>query len=35
MAEGKRSATSQAMYQFFGMFVTLMFASVGGSLGGE
>ncbi|XP_046539161.1 ammonium transporter Rh type B isoform X1 [Equus quagga] len=34
MAEGKRSATSQAMYQFFGMFVTLMFASVGGSLGG-
>lgn len=35
IAEGQRSATSQAMYQLFGMFVTLVFASVGGCLGGE
>ncbi|PNJ56761.1 RHBG isoform 1 [Pongo abelii] len=34
IAEGQRSATSQAMYQLFGLFVTLMFASVGGGLGG-
>lgn len=34
IAKGQRSATSQAMYQLFGMFVTLVFASVGGSLGG-
>ncbi|XP_076788797.1 ammonium transporter Rh type B isoform X2 [Arvicanthis niloticus] len=34
IAKGQRSATSQAMYQLFGMFVTLAFASVGGSLGG-
>lgn len=35
VAEGQRSARSQAMYQLFGLFVTLMFASVGGSLGGK
>lgn len=35
IAQGQRSATSQAVYQLFGMFVTLVFASVGGSLGGE
>lgn len=35
VATGQRSATSQAVYQLFGMFVTLVFASVGGSLGGE
>ncbi|KAL4674148.1 hypothetical protein H8959_018082 [Pygathrix nigripes] len=34
IAEGQRSATSQAMYQLFGLFVTLMFASVRGGLGG-
>ncbi|XP_011768121.2 TSSK6-activating co-chaperone protein isoform X1 [Macaca nemestrina] len=34
IAEGQRSATSQAMLQLFGLFVTLMFASVGGGLGG-
>ncbi|XP_059120766.1 ammonium transporter Rh type B [Peromyscus eremicus] len=34
VANGQRSATSQAVYQLFGMFVTLGFASVGGSLGG-
>lgn len=34
IAKGQRSATSQAVYQLFGMFVTLVFASVGGSLGG-
>lgn len=35
IAEGQRSATSQAMYQLFGLFVTLTFASVGGGVGGE
>ena len=35
IAEGQRSATSQAMHQLFGLFVTLTFASVGGGLGGE
>lgn len=35
IAEGQRSATSQAIYQLFGMFVTLVLAIVGGSLGGE
>ncbi|XP_028358696.1 ammonium transporter Rh type B isoform X1 [Phyllostomus discolor] len=34
IAEGQRSATSQAVYQLFGLFVTLTFASVGGGLGG-
>ncbi|XP_053460511.1 ammonium transporter Rh type B isoform X5 [Nycticebus coucang] len=34
IAEAQRSATSQAVHQLFGLFVTLMFASVGGSLGG-
>lgn len=34
IATGQRSATSQAVYQLFGMFVTLVSASVGGSLGG-
>ncbi|XP_008049733.1 ammonium transporter Rh type B, partial [Carlito syrichta] len=34
IANGQRSATSQAMHQLFGLFVTLMFASVGGGLGG-
>ncbi|XP_040608418.1 ammonium transporter Rh type B isoform X2 [Mesocricetus auratus] len=34
IAQGQRSATSQAVYQLFGMFVTLALASVGGSLGG-
>nr|NP_777148.1 ammonium transporter Rh type B [Bos taurus]AAK14649.1 Rh type B glycoprotein [Bos taurus] len=34
IAEGQRSATSQAMHQLFGLFVTLTFASVGGGLGG-
>ncbi|XP_049490751.1 ammonium transporter Rh type B [Panthera uncia] len=34
IAEGQRSATSQAMYQLFGLLVTLTFASVGGGLGG-
>ncbi|XP_003259499.2 ammonium transporter Rh type B isoform X1 [Nomascus leucogenys] len=34
IAEGQHSATSQAMHQLFGLFVTLMFASVGGGLGG-
>ncbi|XP_057401614.1 ammonium transporter Rh type B isoform X2 [Balaenoptera acutorostrata] len=34
LAKGQRSATSQAMHQLFGLFVTLIFASVGGSLGG-
>uniref|UniRef100_A0A8C9K2T8 Ammonium transporter Rh type B n=1 Tax=Panthera tigris altaica TaxID=74533 RepID=A0A8C9K2T8_PANTA len=33
VAEGQRSATSQAMYQLFGLLVTLTFASVGGGLG--
>ncbi|XP_026950995.1 ammonium transporter Rh type B isoform X1 [Sagmatias obliquidens] len=35
LAKGQRSATSQAMHQLFGLFVTLIFASVGGSLGGH
>lgn len=35
IAEGQRTATSQAIHQLFGLFVTLMFASVGGALGGE
>ncbi|XP_003475683.1 ammonium transporter Rh type B [Cavia porcellus] len=34
IAEGQRSATSQAVYQLFGLFVTLAFAFVGGSLVG-
>ncbi|KAM5200863.1 ammonium transporter Rh type B isoform 2-T3 [Hipposideros larvatus] len=34
IAEVRRSATSQAVYQLFGLFITLMFAIVGGSLGG-
>ncbi|XP_003795302.1 ammonium transporter Rh type B [Otolemur garnettii] len=34
VAEAQRSATSQAVHQLFGLFVTLMFAFVGGSLGG-
>ncbi|XP_017365498.1 ammonium transporter Rh type B isoform X1 [Cebus imitator] len=34
IAEGQRSATSQAVHQLFGLFVTLLFASVGGALGG-
>lgn len=34
IAKGQRTAMSQAMYQLFGLFVTLMFASVGGALGG-
>uniref|UniRef100_A0A667IEF2 Ammonium transporter Rh type B n=1 Tax=Lynx canadensis TaxID=61383 RepID=A0A667IEF2_LYNCA len=34
VAEGQRSATAQAMYQLFGLLVTLTFASVGGGLGG-
>nr|XP_035134943.2 ammonium transporter Rh type B [Callithrix jacchus] len=34
IAKGQRSATSQAMHQLFGLFVTLLFASVGGALGG-
>ncbi|XP_060258707.1 ammonium transporter Rh type B isoform X4 [Ovis aries] len=34
IAEGQRSATSQAMHQLFALFVTLTFASVGGGLGG-
>ncbi|KAI4590426.1 hypothetical protein MJG53_001475 [Ovis ammon polii x Ovis aries] len=33
IAEGQRSATSQAMHQLFALFVTLTFASVGGGLG--
>ncbi|XP_055995118.1 ammonium transporter Rh type B [Sorex fumeus] len=34
IAEGQRSATSQAVYQLFGLFVTLMFASVGALFAG-
>ncbi|XP_044532339.1 ammonium transporter Rh type B isoform X1 [Gracilinanus agilis] len=34
IAEGHRSATSQAVYQLFGLFVTLVFASFGGGIGG-
>ncbi|KAG8520017.1 Ammonium transporter Rh type B [Galemys pyrenaicus] len=34
IAKGERSAKSQAVYQLFGLFVTLMFASVGGGVGG-
>ncbi|XP_043857963.1 ammonium transporter Rh type B isoform X4 [Dromiciops gliroides] len=34
IAEGHRSATSQAVYQLFGLFVTLMLASLGGGIGG-
>ncbi|XP_006775787.1 PREDICTED: ammonium transporter Rh type B [Myotis davidii] len=34
IAGGRRSATAQAMYQLFGLFVTLTVASVGGSVGG-
>ncbi|XP_027466626.2 ammonium transporter Rh type B isoform X2 [Zalophus californianus] len=34
VAVGQRTATSQAMHQLFGLFVTLTFASVGGGLGG-
>lgn len=35
VAVGRRTATSQAIYQLFGLLVTLTFASVGGGLGGE
>lgn len=35
IAAGQRTASSQAMHQLFGLLVTLMFASVGGGLGGE
>ncbi|XP_004388537.1 ammonium transporter Rh type B [Trichechus manatus latirostris] len=34
IAEGERSATSQALHQLLGLFVTLTFASVGAGLGG-
>lgn len=34
IADGQRSATSQAIYQLFGLSVTLLFASAGGVLGG-
>ncbi|XP_005411732.1 PREDICTED: ammonium transporter Rh type B isoform X1 [Chinchilla lanigera] len=34
IAEGQRSTTSQAVHQLFGLFVTLAFAFVGGSLVG-
>ncbi|XP_069846278.1 ammonium transporter Rh type B isoform X1 [Dipodomys merriami] len=34
IAKGQRSAKSQAVYQLFGLSVTLVFAFVGGSLGG-
>ncbi|XP_020025430.2 ammonium transporter Rh type B [Castor canadensis] len=34
LAEGQRSARSQAMYQLLGLFVTLVFAFMGGLLGG-
>ncbi|KAM7054356.1 ammonium transporter Rh type B [Molossus nigricans] len=34
VATVQRSATSQAMYQLLGLFVTLIFASVGGGFGG-
>lgn len=34
VAGGHRSATSQAVYQLFGLFVTLTFAFVGGALSG-
>ncbi|XP_075396508.1 ammonium transporter Rh type B isoform X1 [Tenrec ecaudatus] len=34
IAQGQRSATSQAVYQLGGLLVTLMFASVGAGLGG-
>ncbi|XP_036609716.1 ammonium transporter Rh type B isoform X2 [Trichosurus vulpecula] len=34
VAEGHRSATSQAVYQLFGLFVTLVLASLGGGIGG-
>ncbi|XP_059001563.1 ammonium transporter Rh type B [Mustela lutreola] len=34
VAAGRRTATSQAIYQLFGLLVTLTFASVGGGLGG-
>ncbi|XP_047414814.1 ammonium transporter Rh type B isoform X2 [Sciurus carolinensis] len=34
IAKGQRSATSQAIHQLFGLFVTLVLATVGGSLGG-
>ncbi|EFB18483.1 hypothetical protein PANDA_016696, partial [Ailuropoda melanoleuca] len=34
IAAGQRTASSQAMHQLFGLLVTLMFASVGGGLGG-
>ncbi|XP_045838768.1 ammonium transporter Rh type B isoform X1 [Meles meles] len=34
VAAGQRTATSQAVYQLFGLLVTLTFASVGGGLGG-
>ncbi|XP_044122513.1 ammonium transporter Rh type B isoform X2 [Neovison vison] len=34
VAVGRRTATSQAIYQLFGLLVTLTFASVGGGLGG-
>ncbi|XP_068963710.1 ammonium transporter Rh type B isoform X2 [Petaurus breviceps papuanus] len=34
IAEGHRSATSQAVYQLFGLFATLVLASLGGGIGG-
>ncbi|XP_047560574.1 ammonium transporter Rh type B [Lutra lutra] len=34
VAAGRRTATSQAIYQLFGLLATLTFASVGGGLGG-
>ncbi|XP_077647464.1 ammonium transporter Rh type B isoform X1 [Urocitellus parryii] len=34
IAEGQRTAKSQAIYQLFGLLVTLVLAVVGGSLGG-
>ncbi|XP_072503332.1 ammonium transporter Rh type B isoform X2 [Notamacropus eugenii] len=34
IAEGHRTATSQAVYQLFGLFVTLLLASLGGGVGG-
>ncbi|XP_027727545.1 ammonium transporter Rh type B isoform X4 [Vombatus ursinus] len=34
IAEGHRNATSQAVYQLFGLFVTLVLASLGGGIGG-
>uniref|UniRef100_G1PBS1 Ammonium transporter Rh type B n=1 Tax=Myotis lucifugus TaxID=59463 RepID=G1PBS1_MYOLU len=34
IAEGQRSATAQAMYQLFALFLTLTVAAVGGGVGG-